>query len=130
MIVKELVILAVIMTLIDFVYLTTIGDFFSKNIKKIQGSPIKMKYLGAIICYPLMIFGLYYFIIKNRKNYKNNMDMVRDAVILGWVIYGVYESTNYAILDKWNLEMVIIDGVWGGILFGLTTYIYLLISNK
>lgn len=115
------------MTLIDYVYLTSIGDFFNKNIKKIQGSPIKMKYLGAIICYPLMIFGLYYFIIKNKSNYKTKGAMIRDAAILGWIIYGVYESTNYAIIDKWNLEMVIIDGLWGGVLFGLTTYIYLLV---
>ena len=124
---QNIIVLAVIMTLIDFVYLTTIGDFFNKNIKKIQGSPIKMKYLGAIICYPLMIFGIYYFIIKNKSNYKTKGAMIRDAAILGWIIYGVYESTNYAIIDKWNLEMVIIDGLWGGVLFGLTTYIYLLV---
>jgi uncharacterized membrane protein len=124
---QNIIALAVIMTLIDFVYLTSIGDFFNKNIKKIQGSPIKMKYLGAIICYPLMIFGLYYFIIKNKSNYKTKGEMIRDAAILGWIIYGVYESTNYAIIDKWNLEMVIIDGLWGGVLFGLTTYIYLLV---
>ena len=124
---QNIIVLAVIMTLIDFVYLTTIGDFFNKNKKKIQGSPIKMKYLGAIICYPLMIFGIYYFIIKNKSNYKTKGAMIRDAAILGWIIYGVYESTNYAIIDKWNLEMVIIDGLWGGVLFGLTTYIYLLV---
>ena len=124
----NIIYIAIIMLVIDSIYLTLIKEFFNKQIKTIQGSDIKLNYLGAAICYPIMIFGLYYFIIKNKKNYKNNYQIVRDAVILGWVIYGVYESTNLAVFKKWDLKTVLVDGIWGGILFGLTTYIYLLIT--
>jgi uncharacterized membrane protein len=124
----NIIYIAIIMLVIDSIYLTLIKRFFNKQIKTIQGSDIKLNYLGAVICYPIMIFGLYYFIIKNKKNYKNNYQMIRDAVILGWVIYGVYESTNLAVFKKWDLKTVLVDGIWGGILFGLTTYIYLLIT--
>jgi len=124
----NIIYIAIIMLVIDSIYLTLIKGFFNKQIKTIQGSDIKLNYLGAAICYPIMIFGLYYFIIKNKKNYKNNYQIVRDAVILGWVIYGVYESTNLAVFKKWDLKTVLVDGIWGGILFGLTTYIYLLIT--
>jgi len=126
--IKNIIYIAIIMLVIDSIYLTLIKGFFNKQIKTIQGSDIKLNYLGAVICYPIMIFGLYYFIIKNKKNYKNNYQIVRDAVILGWVIYGVYESTNLAVFKKWDLKTVLVDGIWGGILFGLTTYIYLLIT--
>ena len=34
------------------------------------------------------------------------------------------EFTNKAIMPKWNWTSVIIDGTWGGILFGLTTFLY------
>jgi uncharacterized membrane protein len=44
-------------------------------------------------------------------------------MILGFVIYGVYETTTYALLKKWKLQTVMIDTLWGGILFGLTTMI-------
>ena len=121
----NIIYIAIIMLVIDSIYLTLIKGFFNKQIKTIQGSDIKLNYLGAAICYPIMIFGLYYFIIKNKKNYKNNYQMIRDASILGWVIYGVYESTNLAVFKKWDLKTVLVDGIWGGILFGLTTYIYL-----
>jgi uncharacterized membrane protein len=127
MLVKEIVVIAVLMLAIDFLYLSSIGGFFNKQIKQVQGSDLKMNYLGGIICYPLLILGLYYFIIKNRKNYKTKGKMILDAMILGWVIYGVYESTNYAILKNWNWQTVLVDGVWGGILFGITTYLYLLL---
>jgi uncharacterized membrane protein len=37
----------------------------------------------------------------------------------------VYELTNMAIIKKWNYTTVLLDGVWGGILFALTTFVYI-----
>ncbi len=130
MLLKDIFIIAVIMLVLDAIYLYSVGDYFNNQIKMIQGSKLNMRILGAIICYPFLILGLYYFVIKNRKNYKNKMDMIKDAAILGWVIYLVYESTNYAILKDWKIKTLLMDGIWGGILFGLTTYIFILIDNK
>ena len=45
-------------------------------------------------------------------------------MFLGWFVYLVYEFTNKAIMTKWYWTSVIIDGTWGGILFGLTTFLY------
>jgi uncharacterized membrane protein len=51
-----------------------------------------------------------------------------DAFILGIVIYGVYETTNYAIFDKWNIQALTLDTLWGGILFAITTKIVYLFN--
>ena len=64
--------------------------------------------------YNFWFYFLYYFIIKDKRS-------VLDAVILGSGIYGVYAWTIYALLKNWTLKVVIIDTIWGGILFGLTT---------
>jgi uncharacterized membrane protein len=63
-----------------------------------------------------LILGLYYFIIKPNRS-------IKDAFLLGLVIYGVYEGTNYALFNNWSEYIVIIDTLWGGILFALTTFI-------
>jgi uncharacterized membrane protein len=55
---------------------------------------------------------------------------IADAFFLGILIYGVYESTTYAILKQWKLKTLIIDTLWGGILFALTTGIVYLVSDK
>jgi uncharacterized membrane protein len=115
-----LLISAIIFISIDFVYLNVMKGYFDNQIKSIQGSPIKMNYLGAAICYILLIVGINYFIIKPRKS-------VSDAFLLGIVIYGVYETTNYALLKDWSFLTVIIDTLWGGLLFASTTYIVNLI---
>jgi uncharacterized membrane protein len=70
----------------------------------------------TILCYILLIFGLYYFIIKENKS-------VTDAFLLGIFVYGVYELTTISLLSEWELKTVIIDTLWGGILFATTTYL-------
>jgi uncharacterized membrane protein len=113
---KNLLVSGAAMLFLDFIYLSTFSKFFNQLVKSIQGTPMKFKMVGAVLCYILLILGLNYFIIDQKKS-------VMDAFLLGIVIYGVYETTNYAILDKWNMKAVALDTMWGGILFALTTKI-------
>jgi uncharacterized membrane protein len=106
---------AIVFVSLDYVYLNLIKDFFEKQIKSVQGSSVQINFLGAILCYLFLIVGINYFIIKPRKS-------ISEAFLLGLVIYGVYETTNYALLKNWSLLTVIVDTLWGGILFALTTY--------
>ena len=107
---------AFILVLLDSVYLNVIKDFFSKQIQKVQGSKLEVNFLGVAFCYIFLIFGINYFIIKPNKS-------VSEAFLLGIIIYGVYETTNYALLKNWSILTVIIDTLWGGILFAATTYL-------
>ena len=110
--------IGLLLALLDYLYLSNISNFFKKTINKIQKSPLIFKYIPAILCYLFLIFSLQYFIIFKKGN-------IVDAFILGVCIYGVFELTNYATINKWPLQLVIIDTLWGGILFSLTTFIYL-----
>ena len=113
---KTIVLSSVLFLAIDAIYLTSMSNFFNKLVKNIQGSKLKFNVLGAVICYIFLILGLNYFILSRNKS-------PFEASLFGLVIYGVYESTNYAIFDKWNLEALMLDTVWGGILFYLTTFL-------
>lgn len=112
----KLLIAAILFVSIDYLYLSNVKGYFDKQLIRIQNEPVKLNLLAAILCYIFLIAGLYYFVLKNNKP-------VIDAAILGLVIYMVYETTNKAIISKWDWTTVLIDGVWGGILFGLTTYL-------
>ena len=111
-----LLVSAIVFISIDFIYLNLMKDYFQKQIQSVQGSGIKMNFLGAALCYLFLITGINYFIIKPRKS-------VKEAFLLGIVIYGVYETTNYALFKNWSLMTVFLDTLWGGILFAITTYI-------
>ena len=104
-----------LLVLIDSIYLTYVGNYFNNQIQSIQSSPLKLNLRGALIAYIFLTIGLNYFIVQRREPWYN-------AFLLGIVIYGVYEGTNYAILKNWSIYTVILDTLWGGILIGLVTY--------
>jgi len=112
----KLLITAIIFVVLDSIYLNLIKDYFVKQINLVQKSPIKIDFLAILLCYIFLIFGINYFIIQPNRS-------IQDAFILGIIIYGVYETTNKALLTKWSWLTVIMDTLWGGILFALTTYI-------
>jgi uncharacterized membrane protein len=89
---------------------------FELQIAAVQRVSLQFRLSGAILCYLLLILGLYYFIILPKKS-------VMDAFLFGIVIYGVYETTNYTLLKKWKPEIVVIDTLWGGVLFAIVTSI-------
>tara|TARA_Y100000389_G_scaffold84757_4_gene81445 strand:+ start:686 stop:1063 length:378 start_codon:yes stop_codon:yes gene_type:complete len=109
--------LALTFTIIDSGYLYSMSNNFQNMIKNIQGSKLKLRIIPTILCYIFLVSSLYYFVeMKNGK--------VIDAFLLGLFIYGVYDTTNYAILDKWNPYIALVDTIWGGILFASTFFIY------
>ena len=92
------------------------SSMFNKQIIAVQGSPIVFNVYAAILCYISLIFGIYYFIIREKKS-------ILDAFLLGVVIYAVYETTTLSLLKNWTYKTAIIDTIWGGTLFALTTFI-------
>ena len=109
--------LGILLIIVDAGFLYLIRNNFKNMIKKIQNSPLTMKIFPTIACYIILISSLYYFVI-----YKKGT--LFDAFLLGFFIYGVYETTNLAIFKDWNIYVFIIDLTWGGFLFLITTYLY------
>ena len=102
--------------LLDFAFLFLNRDNFERQIIQVQRVSLQMKPIGVVLCYLFLVTGLYYFILRENKT-------PLEAFLLGIVIYGVYETTTYAVLKNWKFTTLVADTLWGGILFYLTTYI-------
>ena len=90
---------------------------FIKQIKIIQKEPFKLNIYSAIVCYILLTLGIYYFVIQNNLSYK-------EAFLLGFIIYGIFDTTTMSIFKDWNPSIALLDTFWGGILFTLVLFIY------
>jgi len=115
-ILKNIAAITVVVLALDFMYISATRNMFEVQIADVQRVALQIRPLGGILCYLLLVFGLYYFIVREHRP-------VFDAFLLGLVIYGVYETTSYALLKKWKWNIVLMDTLWGGILFALTTFI-------
>jgi uncharacterized membrane protein len=119
---KEYIKILIILLIIDIPMISYINKkmYFSMFNKINNGQNMIInnnKIISAIIAYLLLAYALYYFIIK--KNLTKN-----DAFILGIIIYGIYNTTNYFTINNYSIEVAIKDTLWGGILFYLIMYIY------
>jgi len=114
-ILQKIICSSIILIILDSIYLKMIYNIFNDMIKNIQGTRIFARTSAAALCYAFIIFGLNYFILIPEKS-------VLDASILGFIIYGVFETTNLFIFKNWEILPSLIDTFWGSILFGLTTY--------
>lgn len=94
--------------LLDLLFFWVNQSFLQKTIRGVQGKSSNVRWLGALICYVALTVILYTF----RGSYLRTF-------LLGTSIYAVYEGTNYAIFQSWPLKMVLLDTLWGGILFVL-----------
>lgn len=113
----NLFVILISLLVLDAIYITPQFTSFQQLYKKIQGSPLVVRPLGAVLCYVFLVAELYYFILMKKRP-------VLDAFILGVCTYGVYNTTTYALLTDFPLRIVFTDTLWGGVLFALTTWVY------
>ena len=86
----------IILILIDSLYLYLTKNLFKKMVLDIQKSDLQIRLNSGLVVYLLITIGLYYFIIKEKRS-------PYDAALLGLIIYGVFDFTNYAIFKKSKL---------------------------
>ena len=89
---------------VDSIWLIGGSSLSSKMVQDIQGSPITIRFLPAVIVYVALAY-----LVSIPKTSK-------EAFLLGLSTYAIYDFTNYAILKNYSLQFALMDTVWGGIL--------------
>ena len=117
--IKIIFLICLIFIIIDVPVLMYVNkDTYLVNFRNINNGEIdftRLKIIYVLICYLIMAFGLYYFSVKEKN--------ILNALILGFIIYGIYNTTNYATINKYSLNVAIIDTLWGPTLFTIVSYL-------
>jgi uncharacterized membrane protein len=124
--------------ILDFVYIASVSIFYKKSVKHIQGGDdMRLNIYSGILCYVIMIIGLVFITFTQLSRYGSLRSLsylnklqyaLRFGGILGFVIYGVFNTTNMAIFKRYSIPLAIIDIIWGTILYTIATYVYLIMS--
>jgi uncharacterized membrane protein len=117
--IKIIFLICLIFIIIDVPVLMYVNkDTYLVNFRNINNGEIdftRLKIISVLICYLIMAFGLYYFSVKEKN--------ILNALILGFIIYGIYNATNYATINKYSLNVAITDTLWGSTLFTIVSYL-------
>jgi|688.fasta_scaffold648469_2 uncharacterized membrane protein len=109
-IIYKLIIAAVVIFVVDLLWLSTGGQYAVRIAENIQGSKVSLNYYYALVVY----FFLAYMLLKTNS--------YMEAFFFGVCIYGVYDFTTLAIFKNYDVRFAVADTIWGGILFVLSRY--------
>jgi uncharacterized membrane protein len=95
---------------LDAVWLTSNMTMHRALFAKLQGSPLTIRWIPAVLVYVVIVGAVWFFAVRETKT-------VQDAAVrgglLGLSMYGVYDLTNYATLSKYPLTFAVSDMAWG-----------------
>lgn len=83
---------------------------------------------AAGVVYLCIALGIVYFVLPSVQG--DYLQALAGGIILGLVTYGIYDFTNYSILEHWPLKITLIDFIWGMVLCGLSSVFALFIQVR
>ena len=114
--IKQYLLTSIILLSLDFIYISLLKNYFNHQVQLVQGTPLQLNIVPTICCYILLSLGIYYFVINKNLSYL-------DSFYLGIFVYGIYDLTTMALFKNWKLTTVVMDTLWGGILFVLVKFL-------
>lgn len=120
-------ILAPVILVLDLVWLGLImRDFYSRELGDLarrSGEAFAPRWGPAIGVYLLIPAGLVLFVRPLLGESATLWQAFGWGAAFGLVMYGVYDLTNLAVLEKWTLRITLADIAWGAVLCGTTAVI-------
>ena len=89
---------------LDAIWLTVMKKFYKKHIGHVMG---KFRLIGGLIAWFFISCALS---VQSPKSLKEAMTY---GALVGFVIYAVYNGTNFAIIKGWTTEVSLVDTAWG-----------------
>ena len=127
--IKVIVLSIVLFLVLDALFIGAMMKNWQSLLLRVQGEKLEVKMLSAIGAYIVMVLAWVYFVYKPYLVHKNIGTAVKTGAVLGFVIYGIFELTNHAIIKKWDFSFVVMDTVWGSVLYALVSYFALSLLN-
>lgn len=126
---------AILLSFMDFIWISSNFKMYNKTVKDIQGFEPKINIKYAIIAYAFMILSLFYVAIPFTMNYINKNDKPSDKLYksvlyggsVGLSIYGIYNFTCMSFFEKYPLTTAIIDTIWGTILYSFVVFVFFML---
>ena len=119
--------------LLDYIWLAKLMQgFYIKELgpyARVRGASIIPVYWAAAIVYLLLPLGIVLFALPRVDPEHLALSSLAWGALFGLIVYGVYDMTNMATLERWPVRMVWVDLCWGCFLCGVTTLFAALVSR-
>ena len=111
----------IIYLILECLWIYTLTPLLYRRVyETIQGQEMKPKMFYAIWAYILLIICFVYVCEPLSKQYKHKWLAYG---LVGLIVYGIYNCTNGALFTHYDYKMVLVDTLWGTIIFTFIGYL-------
>lgn len=87
------------------------------------GEALAPVWWAAFLVYVLIPLGIVLFVVPKVSPDNLAASALGWGLVYGIILYGVYDLTNYSLLDRWPWRMTWVDIAWGGFICAVTSYV-------
>lgn len=122
-----------VLLLFDLLWLGVVmKSFYSQELLEMarrRGAALAPRWAAAVLVYLLIPGGLVLFVRPLLGASSTAWQAFGWGAAFGLVLYGVYDLTNLAVLEKWTVRLTIADIAWGCVLCGTTSAVMHLVDG-
>jgi uncharacterized membrane protein len=125
--IKEYFLALLIVLAIDFTWILIIAkSFYNEQLSGFLRPEI-VPIWSALLAWALIPLGIVLFVNQVSKNKKQSIIY---GALFGFILYGVYDFTNYATLANFTLKMLVVDILWGTFICSVSSLLLRIIGEK
>jgi uncharacterized membrane protein len=124
---KLYLLMVIVFLAIDLTWLGVVMAKFYKTelgpLARRSGEAMAPVWWAAFLVYVLIPLGLLLFVLPRVSPESPAAAALGWGLAYGVILYGVYDLTNYALIDRWPKRMTVVDIAWGGVICAVVSYI-------
>ncbi|MBT4824783.1 DUF2177 family protein [Candidatus Woesearchaeota archaeon] len=125
--IKQYFVTLLIVLAIDFTWILVIAKSFYNEELSGFVRPEIVPIWSALLAWALIPLGIVLFVNQVSKNKKQSIIY---GAFFGFILYGVYDFTNYATLANFTLKMLVVDVLWGIFICSISSLLLRIIGEK
>ena len=108
---------------LDIIWIKVLmGNFYDSSLGSLArrvGETFSPRIIPSVLVWMLIVLGVLLFVLPKIESKGFGIEGFLWGALFGFVLYGVYDLTNYAVLGQWSLAMTVLDIIWGTLLCGI-----------
>lgn len=131
--VKLYLLVLIIFLAIDLTWLGVLMAKFYKAelgpLARRSGEAMAPVWWAAFLVYILIPLGIMLFVVPRVSPENLAASALGWGFLYGVILYGVYDLTNYSLIDRWPWRMTLVDMGWGGFICAVTSYVAVVLDR-
>lgn len=118
--------------ILDIIWFNFVGGIYDTALEPIKAefnTELTSNLLAAsVTVYFLIALAISFFVLPKVEKKDYTMTFLWGG-FLGFIVYGIYDLTNYILFAGWPLRIAIMDMCWGFLVFGITSILVRSVSS-